>query len=180
MPVADQEHVVGPLRTCDLAQHQRIYRRQVVLGQAGVNIVGRAVRLRIDYRTTDEIRRRAVALLEGIASTISTAASTRSRATAHGPAPTIRWCPSFDASAGDRRLGGRGAKARTCLVARTGSLVEKYERALGRAGVATTRIKRDLADDSAEAGLRLATMHRVKGLEFDRVVIAAANEDVVP
>jgi superfamily I DNA/RNA helicase len=29
-------------------------------------------------------------------------------------------------------------------------------------------------------GLRLATMHRVKGLEFDRVIIAGVNEGLVP
>ena len=35
-------------------------------------------------------------------------------------------------------------------------------------------------DDTASPGLRLATMHRVKGLEFDRVVVAGANEKVLP
>ena len=46
--------------------HQRIYRRKVVLGRAGVNVRGRSRRLRINYRTTDEIRRHAVALLHGV------------------------------------------------------------------------------------------------------------------
>ena len=37
------------------------------------------------------------------------------------------------------------------------------------------------AVDSAETeGVRLATMHRVKGLEFDRVVMASMNADLVP
>lgn len=35
-------------------------------------------------------------------------------------------------------------------------------------------------DDRREPGLRLATMHRVKGLEFNRVIVAGVNEDVVP
>lgn len=34
-------------------------------------------------------------------------------------------------------------------------------------------------DESSE-GVRLATMHRVKGLEFDRMLIVSANEDLVP
>ncbi len=46
--------------------HQRIYRRRVSLGQAGVKIVGRSRKLYINYRTTDEIRRFAVALLQGV------------------------------------------------------------------------------------------------------------------
>lgn len=35
-------------------------------------------------------------------------------------------------------------------------------------------------DDREKEGVRLATMHRVKGLEFDRVAIASVNEGLVP
>jgi hypothetical protein len=45
--------------------HQRIYRHRVALGQCGINIRGRGKKLKINYRTTDEIRRAAVSLLEG-------------------------------------------------------------------------------------------------------------------
>ena len=39
----------------------------------------------------------------------------------------------------------------------------------------------DAYRDAAETeGVRLATMHRVKGLEFDRVVMASINADLVP
>ena len=41
-------------------------------------------------------------------------------------------------------------------------------------------IERDMVDDAAQAGVRLATMHRVKGLEFERVVMASMNEGLVP
>lgn len=46
--------------------HQRIYRHKVTLGRCGINIQGRGKRLRINYRTTEENRRWAVNLLEGI------------------------------------------------------------------------------------------------------------------
>jgi DNA helicase IV len=46
--------------------HQRIYRRKVSLAQAGVQITGRSKKLYINYRTTDEIRRFAVALLQNV------------------------------------------------------------------------------------------------------------------
>ena len=36
------------------------------------------------------------------------------------------------------------------------------------------------ADADATASVPLATMHRVKGLEFDRMVIASVNEGLVP
>lgn len=34
--------------------------------------------------------------------------------------------------------------------------------------------------DESSRGVRLATMHRVKGLEFDRMVIVSMNEDSIP
>ena len=40
-------------------------------------------------------------------------------------------------------------------------------------------IEKDGDDRSAE-GVRVATMHRVKGLEFDRVVVVSANEGLLP
>ena len=48
--------------------HQRIYHRnKAAMSRSGIDIRGRARKLYINYRTTDEIRRQAVALLEGVA-----------------------------------------------------------------------------------------------------------------
>ena len=44
--------------------HQRIYGHKVVLGQCGVKIVGRSRKLKLNYRTTDEIRKWAVRLFD--------------------------------------------------------------------------------------------------------------------
>jgi hypothetical protein len=47
--------------------HQRIYHRhKAAMSRSGIDIRGRARKLYINYRTTDEIRRQAVALLEGV------------------------------------------------------------------------------------------------------------------
>jgi superfamily I DNA/RNA helicase len=59
-------------------------------------------------------------------------------------------------------------------------LVEKYRKELEARGLLIRTITRETRDDPSAPGLRLATMHRVKGLEFDRVVIAAANDEVLP
>ena len=53
-------------------------------------------------------------------------------------------------------------------------------RLCARRGFQTYRVRRSDADDRSKPGLRLATMHRVKGLEFDRMVIARVNEGIVP
>ena len=54
------------------------------------------------------------------------------------------------------------------------------EQALCGQGVETTAIERNAIDDGPQGGVRLATMHRVKGLEFERVVMASINRGLVP
>lgn len=165
--------------------HQRIYRRQVSLAKAGVKITGRSRKLYINYRTTDEIRRFAVALLhdvhvddldEGVDD------NKKYKSLMHGSAPRIERCGSF---AKEVQTIAEFVKAAddpksTCLVTRTHQDLDQYDAALRELGIATYRIRRSEAEDRDKPGLRLATMHRVKGLEFDRMIIAGANEGKVP
>ena len=67
-----------------------------------------------------------------------------------------------------------------CIVARTTGERDAIKQHLNAQDVEVELIERDTADDGAQAGVRLATMHRVKGLEFDRVVMASMNEGLVP
>jgi superfamily I DNA/RNA helicase len=164
--------------------HQRIYRRKVVLRHAGVNIVGRSRKLYINYRTTDEIRRYAVALLRGVDVDDLDGGSddnSRYKSLVHGRAPRVLGAASF---AGEVEVIAEFVRAgdvsRTCLVTRTNSLLGQYESALGEAGIETYRLRRSEAEDAGAPGLRLATMHRVKGLEFDRLVVAGVNDGVMP
>jgi superfamily I DNA/RNA helicase len=46
--------------------HQRIYNHKVILSHCGIEIRGRSPKLRINYRTTEEIRQWATNILEGI------------------------------------------------------------------------------------------------------------------
>lgn len=46
--------------------HQRIYRNKAVLSKCGINVRGRSSYLRINYRTTEEIRKFAFSLLNGV------------------------------------------------------------------------------------------------------------------
>jgi superfamily I DNA/RNA helicase len=164
--------------------HQRIYRRQVALSRAGINVVGRSRRLRINYRTTDEIRRFAVALLEGLAvDDLDEGVDTTKgyKSLFHGEPPRIEVYSDLTSEADAiASFVLAGDLARTCLVARTNALVDAYVQALETRGVPIYRLRRSSAEDRSASGLRVATMHRVKGLEFDRVVVAGANEDVLP
>lgn len=164
--------------------HQRIYGRQVSLGKAGVRIVGRSRRLRVNYRTTEQIRRFAVAQLEGVHvddlddgfDSVKGYLSLMK-----GPLPILSNHTSLEKEAEAIEAFVRGGVLeRTCVVARTNAWVAKYKDALEARGLLTRTITRETRDDPGAQGLRLATMHRVKGLEFDRVVIAGANDKVLP
>ncbi len=165
--------------------HQRIYRRKVSLAKAGVKITGRSKKLYINYRTTDEIRRYAVALLQGVPVDDlddGTDSNAKYKSLMHGEPPTIERCGSF---AKEVQTIAKFVKAAddpksTCLVTRTHKDLDLYDAALKEQGIATYRIRRSVPEDRNEPGLRLATMHRVKGLEFDRMIIAGVNEGTVP
>lgn len=164
--------------------HQRIYRKQVVLSHAGVNIRGRGRRLRINYRTTDEIRRYAVALLEGVEfDDLDAGADSNQgyRSLTHGEMPEVLALPTFadEVEAIAQWLTGSDP-SRTCLVARTNDLVSRYAEALEDRGIGTRKVQPHVAEDPNKPGLRVATMHRVKGLEYDRVVVAGLSEDAMP
>jgi ATP-dependent exoDNAse (exonuclease V) beta subunit len=66
-----------------------------------------------------------------------------------------------------------------CLVARTKKLVEeRYQPLLKAAKVPCTVLEKK--NDPGEPGVRLATMHRVKGLEFPVMLLAGVNAGVIP
>ncbi len=51
---------------------------------------------------------------------------------------------------------------------------------LNNAGIKTNEIRRSKLDERSSDGVRVATMHRVKGLEFEHVFVVAVNKRVVP
>jgi superfamily I DNA/RNA helicase len=169
--------------------HQRIYRHKVVLGRCGIKIIGRGRKLRINYRTAEENRRWAVNLLKGVRfddldGGLDDQKSYKSLL--HGVLPKVDQLASFQAEIECiteylKQVENSGQNLHeVCLVARTHELLKQYEGALKGKGLDTYFIRRDEAEDRRKAGVRLATMHRVKGLEFDRVIIAGVNDTVVP
>ncbi len=169
--------------------HQRIYRHKVVLGRCGINIKGRSKKLKINYRTTEETRKWAVRLLEEkVIDDLDGGIDTQKgyKSLLHGDIPEIRTFDSFTEEVhfiSDylNELIKEGIEIRSvCLVTRTNELLKQYETALKENGIKTYLIKRSVADDRKAEGLRLATMHRVKGLEFDVIIITSVNDGVVP
>jgi superfamily I DNA/RNA helicase len=169
--------------------HQRIYRHKVSLAKCGIDIRGRGKKLKINYRTTDEIRRFAVELLEGRAIDDLNGGEDDQKgymSLSHGAAPKVLF---FDTAREEleylasyiRGLVEEGVPhSSICLATRTHRLVENYMHGLASAELPIYEIKRKAPEARERPGVRVATMHRVKGLEFDHVIVAAANENVIP
>ncbi len=169
--------------------HQRIYRNRFALSDCGINIRGRSRKLRINYRTTEETRRFAVAVLEG--QTIDDLdhgedTNVGYRSLMHGKPPEIGLLTNeqdeldWIAERIDQLLKRDISGSDICVVARTNRLVAHYDGGLNQRGVVTRRLSRDAGDDRHREGVRLATMHRVKGLEFRYVFLAGINTGVCP
>lgn len=169
--------------------HQRIYKKKVALSKCGINVRGRSSYLRINYRTTEEIRKYAFALLKGV--TFDDLDNEYDdgkvcQSLTHGSPPTIR-CFKSAAEELDylvatlRDMEGRGVSLKTvCIVARTHKLLDDYIAGLTCQQIKTYEIRRSKLDDHNYDGVRVATMHRVKGLEFKHVFVVAANKRVIP
>lgn len=172
--------------------HQRIYsRNRAAMSRCGIYIRGRSRKLYLNYRTTDEIRRQAVALLE--ACEIDDLddghdESKRYKSLSHGPAPEVRKTSGLE-EASEAAIGfiqqWRSAQAENeslsfCVV----SYSEKSRDALGQqlqaAGIASVPITAQSNHADARNVVHLATMHRAKGLEFDCVIVVAPESYLGP
>ena len=62
-----------------------------------------------------------------------------------------------------------------CVMTQTLRLRDEAARALGEKGIQTTTIEADSIDSAESIAVRVSTMHRAKGLEFDRVAVLAPS-----
>lgn len=169
--------------------HQRIYGQPVALGGCGIDIRGRSRRLKVNYRTTEQIRNFAVAVLEGQevddldGGSDSLKGYTSLRA---GGRPELVHHEDEAAEARFvvdtlRRWLAAGPGAEVCVAARTNALVrDRYQRLLAEAGIPCVLVQTESDDRLPQDAVRLATMHRMKGLEFRRVLLGGVQAGTVP
>lgn len=168
--------------------HQRIYGHKVVLGQCGINVRGRSKKLKLNYRTTDEIRKWAVALFNGenIDDLDEGTDSNRDyKSLYNGPKPEVKNFETFNEEVKYiqhhiENIKKLDNESKICLVVRTQKLVDMYDDYFSKNNMKTIKISRNSKDDLSCTDVRISTMHRVKGLDFDHVIIACMNKGVVP
>lgn len=162
--------------------HQRIYRTKIPMSRAGIDIRGRSRRLKINYRTSEQIRKFAQGILKGIEiddldGGVTTTIGDHS--VFKGPEPIIQTCKDGKAEA-DAIVAWVQMLLQQHGLATHEICVTPYKpairTALTAADIATFELKPREADPgSDEAGVRMGTMKRIKGLEFRAVALACGN-----
>ena len=164
--------------------HQRIYsRNRAAMSKCGIDIRGRARKLYLNYRTTDEIRRQAIALLEGCdVDDLDDGHDEmrRYKSLSHGPHPIVMEVRGIEAAAAEalesvkrwQSLDASGNFGSTCVIAHSQVMRNAIAHQFINGGYKTSVIdaNHNLSDSAA---VHFATMHRAKGLEFDYVVVIA-------
>lgn len=162
--------------------HQRIYRTRIPMSRAGIDIRGRSRRLKINYRTSEQIRKFSRRILQGVdiddldGNTVSTAGD---YSVFKGPDPLIIKCkdPEEESHAivewvQDLLDQHSFATYEICVTPYKKCIRE----ALAAAGIVTRELQPREADPGEkEPGVRLGTMKRIKGLEFRAVALACAD-----
>lgn len=130
--------------------HQRIYRNKAVLSKCGINVRGRSSYLRINYRTTEEIRKFAFGLLNGVSfddldDDYDNGKGCQSLT--HGDKPEIKEFATPEKEldylvSRIHELETAGIEQKNiCIVARTHKLLDSYIAGLQRAGIKSFEIK---------------------------------------
>lgn len=167
--------------------HQRIYGFPTTLAKCGVNIQGRGKKLRVNYRTTKETYRFAAATLKNLSFDDLDGSEDpleRCQSSTSGPAPQVLNFQTADEEKAavlkilNDLKDDNVELSDVCIVARKNDILDGFEEFLRECEAPTYRIKEK--DDRRVKGLRLATMHRVKGIEFDYVLVVSANAEVLP
>jgi len=77
-------------------------------------------------------------------------------------------------------FGSRIAPADICVMTRTRGLGTEVAQALTDGGLDVLVLGPDTSDDPKRPGVRVATMHRAKGLEFRAVALVGVEEGTIP
>lgn len=168
--------------------HQRIYGRRAAMSACGINVRGRSKRLRLNYRTTQEIRAWAVSILEGVKVDDLDEGTDSLRgyiSLMRGVAPELVGCRSEAEELDGLVAWVRSLPTDQIRLAEIGVLcarrvdTDRVQGALRAAGIETV-ILQSGADDRSIPGVRITTMHRAKGLEFFAVAIPFLSDGSFP
>jgi superfamily I DNA/RNA helicase len=151
-----------------------------------VDIRGRSQTLRVNYRTSHQIRRSADRLLQPELADVDGNAEIRNKTISalSGPEPTIVIAETPDieirtvADWIKQRIAEGLSAGEIAVIVRSDAELTRANSAVSRAGLRASTL--DAERESRPGDVSLCTMHIAKGLEFRAVVVMACDDDVVP
>lgn len=161
---------------------QRIYRAGFALSSVGIAVQGRSHILKVNYRTTRQIRTAAGKVLGDFVPGPEGEPEPRTgiRDLLRGVEPTLTASPSLDK---ERKkavelirswIDSGVSHASIALFAPTNKMADDLAHMLDKQEIDNEPLKKD---DALGLGVRIGTMHRAKGLEFQYVLVIGASQE---
>ncbi|MFI6265298.1 UvrD-helicase domain-containing protein [Micromonospora sp. NPDC051006] len=165
--------------------HQRIYDNHVTLSSLGINIRGRSSRLTLSYRTTRQILADALQIMTGeVYDDLDGGEEDLAgyRSLLRGGRPIFRGAPTWaqerDLIVEQLRGWGNPTDGSVAICVPTKDLAADVISRLGADGLPVVEIGPD--GPKQPDGVHVGTMHRFKGLEYQRMIIAGVSDGLVP
>ncbi|WP_119390610.1 3'-5' exonuclease [Taklimakanibacter lacteus] len=165
---------------------QRIFQQPFSWKSLGVDVRGRSRTLRVNYRTSHQIRSQADLLLASEIADVDGNAETRGDAVSvfNGPPPLMR---TFASQAEESSAAGQWIAdlAKSGVSAHEIAVFVRSVAELDRAreAVSKSELPARILDEKMESvsgHVSIATMHLAKGLEFRAVAVMACDDEVIP
>jgi superfamily I DNA/RNA helicase len=165
---------------------QRIFQQPFSWKALGVDVRGRSSTLRINYRTSHQIRMQADRLLGPDVSDVDGNKEERNGTVSlfNGPEPSV---VAFDSPESEIKAVGEwlAVRAREGIAPHEMGVFVRSEAQLTRARAATEAagLPAKVLDDNVETTsgrIAIGTMHLAKGLEFRAVAVMACDDEVIP
>jgi superfamily I DNA/RNA helicase len=165
---------------------QRIFQQPFYWKAAGVDVRGRSATLKINYRTSHQIRSQADRLLDPQIADVDGNVEERKGAVSlfNGPKPEIKVCSSIEEET--RAVGAwlHSLKAdglqphEIAIFVRSTAQFDRPKAAAEQEGLRCKVLDERL--ETAAGSLSVSTMHLAKGLEFRAVAVMACDDEVIP
>jgi superfamily I DNA/RNA helicase/mRNA-degrading endonuclease RelE of RelBE toxin-antitoxin system len=165
---------------------QRIFRQPFSWKALGVDVRGRSVTLRVNYRTSHQIRRQADRLLPPELADVDGNAESRKGTVSvfNGPEPQINVYDSTEEESSAvadwmKQLIDEGFQPLEIGVfVRSEAQIERAESAVAAADLESIQLTGRV--ESTSGCVVISPMHLAKGLEFRAVVVMACDDEVIP
>ena len=165
---------------------QRIFQQPFSWAGLGIDVRGRSLTLKVNYRTSHQIREKADRLLPGVLADVDGREEEREGTVSvfNGPVPVIRL---FDTANEEAQAVGEFIKEAVTdgiqpveigLFVRTRAALARARAAVANAGLEPAEITP--RKEGAVSAVRIGIMHLAKGLEFKVVVVMACDDEFLP